>query len=183
MNQFIEDFNNNANRATSKIYRFLATIAVVLSIMGVVTFSLFILEESFQTVMFGTWPAQDAQRWDLVKRGTEHMQRSLDVMEAVNTYFGWIQPFAYISYREYAKSEAYYIEALRAKAMANAPELFVGEHVEISFKPQSAQRIDGGLLLISGSIGIVCRDDQRQSIMTASGVLTQFGNRYAVDIR
>lgn len=113
------------------IVRSLNAIMAVITIMGIVTFSLFILEESFQTVMFGTWPAQDAQRWDLVKEGVEHMERIETTIKWVNRSIGWIQPLAFVSYREYAKASDFYGRALKAKALAHAPELFDGESIDI----------------------------------------------------
>jgi len=41
-----------------RLKSFLSNIAVILSILGIVTFSLFILEEAVQVTIFGTWPAQ-----------------------------------------------------------------------------------------------------------------------------
>lgn len=168
----------------SKIRTTLATIMIVLSVMGVVTFSLFILEESFQTVMFGTWPAQDAQRWDIVKRGTDHMQRITDTILFVNKWFGWIQPFAFVSYREYAISSGFYIEALRAKVLAHAPELMIGETVQMSFRPKSYTRhTDGSLWIRSGSLTVIGTESQYSAMMHVAGTVRLVESRVVIDIR
>ena len=133
----------------------LAIFAMYLSIAGLVTFSLFILEESFQTAMFGTWPAQDAQRWDIVLDGTDLMEKILKTMKIVNYSCGWIQPLAFISYRAYAKSEKYYIKGLRAKVLAHAPELMVNRKIEIKFKINQIKKYGDKFLLSNGRLVIV----------------------------
>ena len=126
-----------------------------LSIAGLITFSLFILEESFQTVMFGTWPAQDANRWDIVLEGTDLMEKMLTTMNAVNYSCGWIQPLAFISYRAYAKSEKFYIKSLRAKVLAHEPELMVGREIKIKFKVNSIKKYGDKFLLSNGRLVII----------------------------
>ena len=59
-----------------KIRTVLTSLAVYISVTGLVTFSLFICEESIQTAMFGTWPAQDAGDWYTVKFGVERMKEA-----------------------------------------------------------------------------------------------------------
>lgn len=115
----------------------LGKIAIILSIMGLVTFSMFICEEAFQTAMFGTWPAQDAKDWAQVKRGCDIMEGANSAMKFINYGFGWIQPLALLSYYEYGKSASYYIESLRIKAFAHCPECFDGETILFHFKPNA----------------------------------------------
>ena len=80
-----------------RLKSFLSNIAFILSILGIVTFSLFILEEAVQVTIFGTWPAQNAKDWDLVLEGCDTMATD------------------------------YYVQALRKKVLANAPECFEGK--------------------------------------------------------
>jgi len=133
----------------------MAVFAIYLSIAGLATFSLFILEEAFQTVMFGTWPAQDARRWDIVLEGTDLMEKMLKTMQIVNYSAGWIQPLAFISYRAYAQSEEFYIKSLRAKVLANAPELMVGREITLSFHVKQIKKYGDKFLLSNGRLVIV----------------------------
>jgi hypothetical protein len=126
-----------------------------LAVAGLITFSLFILEESFQTTMFGTWPAQDAGDWHLVKQGTNLMDAQLHAMRTVNYVAGWVQPLAFFSYHHYAKAEDFYIKALRAKTLANCPECFVGEEVEIGFTETSKEYDGGKVLHHNGPITVI----------------------------
>lgn len=106
-----------------------------ITIAGVVTLSLFMLEEAFQTAMFGTWAAQDAQQWQVVKTGADIMTGQARTLRTVNNLFGWIQPLAWFSYHAYADSADLYVDALRSKTFAHAPELFVGEPIDFYFTP------------------------------------------------
>lgn len=124
-----------------KIKTILQMIAIIISIMGILTFSEFILEESFQTIMFGTWPAQDAKEWRLVKRGLEAMEYPVTAMKIINWGFGWVQPFGFFAYNAYIRSAEFYMLGLSAKVFAYCPECFDGEEVTFTFRPQ---RIEDG---------------------------------------
>lgn len=128
----------------SKIKSALQLALAIVTILGLITFSLFILEESFQTIMFGTWPAQDAQDWDTVLMGTDLMETTINTMEIVNYACGWLQPLAFIAYRSYGKAARYYIKGLRAKVFAISPQSFDGRVHTFIFHPQ---RIINGALV------------------------------------
>jgi len=153
-----------------RIKRALAVFAIYLSIAGLITFSLFILEESFQTVMFGTWPAKDAKRWDVVLDGTDLMQDIVFVMKALNYSLGWVQPLAFISYGSYAKSAQYYIDALRAEVLVFSPELMEGRFVSMKFVVKSVSKTKQGFIISNGRIKF--RSDKRISgIVDIKGIL------------
>jgi len=155
-----------------------------ITITGLVVFSLFILEESFQTVMFGTWPAQDAKRWDIVCEGTELMDDVIWTMNAVNYTVGYIQPIAFISYRSYAKSAKFYTKALRAKAFAHAPEEFVGKEVTFKFQHKEIRSLpDGSFLLVNGKIGVRVWERPKSPQMDVSGVLKNDFKLFVVELK
>jgi len=151
-----------------------------LSLAGIITFSLFILEEAFQTTMFGTWPSQDAGRWDLVKKGVETMDGIVCIMNAVNYSVGWFQPLAFISYRAYAQSARSYIEGLKAKAIANAPALFVGESIDMEFVVKSIQNVEHGFLIRNGRFAILRDRRPEGNVIHVSGKLTLENNQLTI---
>jgi hypothetical protein len=122
-----------------KIRTVLTSLAVYISVTGLVTFSLFICEESVQTAMFGTWPAQDAGDWYTVKFGVERMKEANQLLKIINYSFGWIQPLAFVSYRAYGRSTDAYIAGCEAKLFAHAPTIFNGEDVTITFTPEDTR--------------------------------------------
>ena len=140
----------------SKIRWFLSIFMVYISIAGLVTFANFILEESFQTIMFGTWPASDAKRWDIVKEGINLMHKNIITGKVLNYSIGWVQPLAFISYHSYFKSAQFYMKSLNAKCLANAPELYVGETVVLnSFMAKSVKSNGSGYVTNIGKINVV----------------------------
>lgn len=137
-----------------KLKSILSIIALLISVMGIITFSLFIFEEALQTVMFGTWAAQDAHRWDIVQKGVD-INRSINrTMKIVNWCFGWIQPFAFMAYGAYGKSMDYYLDCLEAKAVANAPELYIGRKISLSFVPKRIEIKGNQYILKNGRIWV-----------------------------
>jgi hypothetical protein len=134
-----------------KIKNFLMVSMAVLTLIGVVTFSMFILEESLQTIMFGTWAAQDAKNWEHVQRGADAMRVTNRVLKIVTYGFGWVNPFAFISYKHYSKATDYYIGSLESKILAQAPHLMAGRKVTMEFRPKSADKLEnGGYVLRAG---------------------------------
>jgi hypothetical protein len=122
-----------------RLKRILTGLAIYISVTGLVTFSLFILEESIQTAMFGTWPAQDARDWRVVQFGIQRIREANVMLKTVNYCFGWIQPLAFIAYRAYGRSTDAYIAGMEAKLFAYAPELFDGKEVIVTFTPEALQ--------------------------------------------
>lgn len=161
-----------------KFKAFFKIFAMYLAVAGLVTFSNFILEEAFQTTMFGSWPAQDAQRWDLVQKGADLMGKINKTLKIVNYCFGWIQPLAFISYRAYTVSADYYIEALHAKALANAPELYVGRTVTVVFSPQRSERTEDGQRwrLVNGRTRVEVDQLPKNGPVTKTGKVSIEGN-------
>ena len=139
----------------SKFKNVLQLALAIVTILGLITFSLFIIEEAFQTIMFGTWPAQDAKDWDTVLAGTDLMESTVTTLNVINYACGWLQPLAFIAYRSYGKAARYYIKGLRTKVFAMSPESFDGRVHEFIFRPQ---RIVNGAL-VNGKITIHCNID------------------------
>jgi len=151
-------------------------ILAYIAVASLVTLSLFMLEEAFQTTMFGTWPAQDAKRWDLVYNGANLMEKINNTMISVNNWCGWIQPLAFVAYRAYADGADYYIQGLRAKVLAHQPELFIGQHVEFQFFPNSAQKLDGKWVVTNGRVHVEV-EKPLKTALRASGVLSAQGEK------
>jgi len=138
----------------AKIRMFFTLVLIYLSIAGLVTFSLFIHEEAIQTTMFGTWPAKDAKRWDVVLDGIDLIKKINFSMKVINYSVGWIQPLAFLSYRAYGKAADYYVNALSTETFANAPDLFIDRMVDVSFKPKKIIHLENGqYLAVNNNLG------------------------------
>jgi len=79
----------------------LVTMATILSIMGLLSFSLFILQEADQTTQWATRLNHDNPQ-ALIK-GQQLTARILNRMRIIN-YFTWINPYAHYSYAAYIQS-------------------------------------------------------------------------------
>jgi hypothetical protein len=145
----VSNMNQIFHMSTYFIRRAVYAIAAYISLVGIITFSLFILEESIQMATFGTWPASDAQDWQLVKNGCDVISSANRTMKILNYSLGWIQPFAFLSYRAYGRSTDYYLDAMRAKIFAHDPSVMIGERVTItvSLKGGKVTMDEGGWLL------------------------------------
>ena len=126
-----------------------------ITIVGIVHFTNFIHEEAIQTAIWGTWPAQDAKQWHLVKDGITVIKSINTSLKIVNYSLGWIQPLAMLGYYQFSKSTDYYIESLNAKTFANAPDLYIGEHVKFVFYPQEIRNNE---LAVNRKIGVYLKD-------------------------
>lgn len=123
-------------------------VAIYLSIAGLSSFAMFIMEEAFQTTMFGTWQAINCQDWKLVKKGSGIMSDINQGLKVVNYSTGWINPLAFLSYYNYAKSADYYVEALNANIFANEPALFDGKVMSFRFTPEEFENAANGKVML-----------------------------------
>lgn len=160
-----------------KLQNFFKGFLVYLTIAGLVTFSLFICEEAFQTAMFGTWPAKDAGAWHVVKKGTEVMRSANRLMKIINYTAGYIQPLAFFAYRAYGISADYYIEALETEIMANAPELFVGNEITIIYKNKAYSLKNGNREYRVGKITVITSNEDHKK---TTGVLRLENNKLII---
>ncbi len=149
---------------TGRIKAILSAFALYLSLSGLVTFSLFLLEESIQTAMFGTWPAQDAKDWITAKSGLSAITAATKALNTMNNALGWVQPLAWVAYHAYGRSSQVYIDGLQAKIFANAPELFDGETISVTFTPQAVTFSDGSYQCTNRAITVLSKSPCAPSV-------------------
>lgn len=160
----------------TKLKTCLSNVAVVLSILGIITFSLFIFEEAIQMATFGTWPAQYTKDWGLVMEGADTIESINYSMKMVNYSVGWLQPLAFFSYRAYGKATDYYVESLRKKVFVNSPECFVGRKVEFVFIPARIQPDQEKVKLVNGNLSIITDSIPETQKVLVSGVIERDGD-------
>ena len=98
---------------------------IYLATAGLVSFSLFILEEALQTAMFSTWAAKDAKDWQLVLEANRFFKETNRSMLKINKYFGWINPFSYMAYDAYGAATQHIILSNESQIACFAPELLI----------------------------------------------------------
>jgi len=160
----------------SRIKSYLSVLTLILSVLGVITFTLFIFEEAIQMVTFGTWPAQYSKDWDLVMEGCDTIESINRGMKIVNYSVGWLQPFAFFSYRAYGRATDYYVEGLRRKVFANAPECFLGRRIKLVFVPSKIEVVESGVRLVNGNVFVLADSAPETGKVLVSGVVVRQGD-------
>lgn len=130
-----------------------------LGVVGLVSFNCFILEEAFQTVMFGSWGAFQAREYRLIKREIATQEKLRTTLQIVNNIGGWLNPFGWFAYKGYVDAEREWIDATNAKLFAEAPEVFNGEIVTFTFQPQEQEIADGYNIYRNGNLEIHATGD------------------------
>jgi len=141
-----------------RIRKILTGIMIYLFIISTATFACFILEEAGQVFIWSTWPAQDAGRWDLVKNGLDGIENCRKTLNIVNNTFGWLNPFAFVSYRAFGKSMTAYEAGLKARILKQDPAAYLGEKIEFEFTATQLMKDKSGIRLIGN--GLVVWVDQ-----------------------
>jgi len=158
----------------------MAAIATILSIMGLITFALFILEEAMQTIMFGTWAAQDAGDWALVMAGCTSNRKINRTLKIVNYSVGWIQPFAFVAYKSYGEAMDFYIEALERKVLKREPGLFLGRTLKINVQPVNHRKTADGYLVKTKTGLLILSPKVLEANEEVSGIITQYNATVAL---
>jgi hypothetical protein len=144
------------NAWAARFKMFISGFAIYMSIAGLSSFSMFIIEEAFQTTMFGTWQAVSCQDWPLVKKGSDVMTGINKGLKVVVYTTGWINPLSFLSYYDYTLASDYYVEALNANIFANDPGLFHGQVVSFKFNPEEVEnQADGQVVLRNRNIEVM----------------------------
>jgi hypothetical protein len=162
----------------------LVAIGTYLSIVGLVTFSLFILEESLQTIMFSTWAAKDARRWDLVMEACDKSRAINAAMKSINRYAGWIQPLSWFAYASYGEATESYLAALEAEILAHDPKLFAGRHIDFPMRVSRKSKLpDGSVKLEGGRITVYVDDFPEAGDFRVSGTAEATPGGVFIDMR
>lgn len=155
---------------------------IYISIAGLISFSLFIIEEAFQTVMFGSWAAKDAKRWDIVMEACSINRKFISTMKLINYGVGWVNPISFISYRAYGQAGEYWIRATESEILAHEPELFVERTVYFRFKPDRIVKQNGYVITSAGKITVLL-DNIPDSYVDVEGKIIKENGRLVVDQR
>lgn len=157
-----------------RIQKYLKWIATYLTIYGIFGFSLFIEEESIQSLQFGGWQLEKVGDYQGILINSDIMTGFNKAMTITNIAGGWLNPIGYIAYRHYSVATERYIYALRRTVMANDPELMVGRVFDFSFKYNTYQQIEGGRYeLRRGHVTVIIDNEPTDNPHSVHGLITQ----------
>lgn len=152
-----------------------------MAVVGLITFPLFIMEESIQTATWGTWSAQTAKDPKLQLAGIRIIEKINIAMDTINRTLGWIQPLSMLSYDAYSQATQIYVDSVRAKLLAHDPEVFEGERVSCEFTPRTIQVLeDGRYLLQNGKIAVIVDTEPKMEPMKIEGIMRQVNGRMTI---
>ena len=168
------------SHTAGRIKKILSIVMIYLFLVSIIVFSLFILEESGQVFIWSTWPAQDANRWDLVKNGLDGIEYCRKTMNTINYSLGWLNPFAFVSYRAFAKSMTAYEASLRANILRKDPAAYLGENIKFEFTATSMMKDGSGIRLIGGGLVVWVNEEVRPGRFMVEGTVEMRGTRAVI---
>ena len=125
---------------------------IYLVIVGLFSFPMFILEESTQVAIWGTWQAKD----DMAT-----LLEGMEVVEDINAWewrinlsLGWLQPIGFKSYQGWCRATDYWIEATQARILTKEPELLEGRTIRLRFNPKYTRNLADKTVLEYGNVQI-----------------------------
>jgi hypothetical protein len=125
-----------------------------LMIVGTIGFCLFILEEGSQVATFSTFMSKNNQDFELVLAASDIMNYNNKLIKTINKYIGWLNPFGYISYNQYAKAQQIYADECLMFVLRNQPELLNGREVNITFTPKEIVNLANRYMYRNGKISV-----------------------------
>jgi len=142
-----------------------------LTIIGVISFSLFLFEESAQMLSFANFSASDTKRYDLMKTNLNIMSDIMDTAESMNRLLYILNPFQHKAYKAYVLATRAYISTLEGEILANAPELYINEKISMAFKPDSYSAAQNNLFIAENrSIKVILRQAPASKTIQVTGM-------------
>jgi hypothetical protein len=109
----------------------------VMAIWAVTGFSLFIIEEAGQMVMFSTFPLQDVGQYDMIRERADTMRSLSGLGRAVNAAIGWTNPLMLIAYNQTWMAQDMYADSLEVLCAVNGG---VAAQVDVKIPTSSAPK-------------------------------------------
>lgn len=162
----------NFNKIIFNINTCLKVFYFYLAFVGIFGFALFISEEACQVIMWGSFAAQNANRYDLLKSNCKAIDKISQTSRWINNKFMWINPFQYWSYGAFLDGNQLYVNSIQALIMANEPGLYIGEIVNISFKYETYTAAQNGLSVVQNDrIKIILNAEPKTNPVHVTGVV------------
>jgi hypothetical protein len=149
-----------------------------LMISGTIGFSLFILEEASQIATFSTFMSKTNQDYELVLKAADIMEKNNNLIKVINKYVGWINPFGYISYNQYAEAQKIYSDECIMLVLRNQPELLENRIIEIAFTPKEIINEQNGYLHKNGKIQVIGYNNNELRTINMKGKVEHGKIRY-----
>jgi len=105
----VMDGNKKVTKYKFSLKKLFATIMAIWAVEG---FSLFIIEEAGQMVMFSTFPLQDVGQYDMIRERADTMRVLSKLGRTVNGAIGWTNPLMMVAYNQTWMAQDMYADSL-----------------------------------------------------------------------
>jgi len=148
--------------------KLLTWLKIWLMVVGTIGFCLFILEEGSQVATFSTFMSKNNQDYELVLAASDIMNYNNKLIKQINKYVGWLNPFGYISYNQYAKAQQIYADECLMFVLRNEPDLLNGREIVISFTPKEILNLANKYVYRNGKISVSSEKEINASMKSMS---------------
>ena len=146
---------NLIKKISTGLRKTLEIFKIWMMVAGTIGFCLFILEEASQIATFSTFMSKNNQDYELVLKAADIMNYNNKLINTINKYIGWINPFGYISYNQYALAQKIYADECILFVLRNQPELLNDREIDIEFTPKEIINQANRYLYRNGKIAVV----------------------------
>jgi hypothetical protein len=155
---------------------FTKALTIYIYLIGMIGFSLFIIEEASQVATFSTFMSKNNNDLTLMLSASKIMDINNNLIKTINKSIGWISPFTYISYNKYAEAQDLYSQCIKYHILAHQPELLEGEVISFQFTPN---QISNGILS-NGRIRVIANNPSLDSL-TVKGIVSNGKVYHGID--
>ena len=152
-----------------------------LSLIGLLSFSLFIMEEACQSLQFANFSCSDTRRYDLMKLNIERIETINNHIKILNRYLMWLQPIQWWGYYDYSKNLDLYVKSLQAEILANDPGLYVDQQVSIWFYYKSISKYQDLIKLSAGKMFYLTDTQPDKNPIHITGIIKKINNGYLIE--
>jgi len=151
--------------------KLLRLLYLYLSILGVFSFSAFIIEESIQMLTFSMFVVKDTQRWDIALQNINLMRKSNKHLDWIVRYTLWLNPLQQIAYKDFVMATNGYLDSQTALVLANDPGLFKDIPVAFKFYYRSITQDQESYILKTGKLFVRVKTKPIENPIEISGFI------------
>ena len=166
-------------KAKSVLDDFLKWFYLYLGIIGLVSFSLFIMEEAIQSCQFANFSCSDTYRYDLIKKNIERISKINKHLKVLTVTLMWMQPFQWWAYQDYGDATDNYVASLQAEVLANDPGLYVGQEIDIDFYWKSVIKREK-YILSAGKLVYRTETMPESNSVRIKGIVRKYKKKYEI---
>jgi len=141
-----------------------------LSVIGTIGFSLFIFEESIQTLQFSMFMIDKTEQYEVMQKNIDIIASINDKMSLLNNAIGWTNPIGWFGYNAFSEATRAYVNSARIKIFIRQPSLLIGHNISFSLKYYNVRHLDGYFEYTNKDITVRSKK-QMAGVLSISGLI------------